>query len=142
MEKFTSPKQKIGKIGEDLAEKYLISKGFDIVCKNYTKKWGEIDVIAKKGSMIHFIEVKSVTVLYLPEKNIGIEENKDFMDKSIRPEENLHPKKIKRIFRTIQTYIMSKNMTEKDFWQFDLALVYIDMAKRQGRVKLMEDIIL
>ena len=49
MKHFTSQKQKIGKIGEDIACKYLENKGFTILERNFTVKAGEIDIIANRG---------------------------------------------------------------------------------------------
>lgn len=48
MKKFTSNSQKIGELGENVACKFLMKHGFTILERNYTKKWGEIDVIALK----------------------------------------------------------------------------------------------
>src|SRR3989344_3727604 len=62
--KFTkepTEKQKIGQMGEDFACKYLEKNGYKIIERNYLKKWGELDIIAKKRGKIHFIEVKSVS---------------------------------------------------------------------------------
>ncbi len=56
---FTSEKQKIGELGENIAVKFLTKKGFFISERNYTKKWGEIDIIAEKNNKLYFIEVKS-----------------------------------------------------------------------------------
>ena len=55
MKKFTSKSQKIGQIGENVASKYLVKHGFSIVERNYTKKWGEIDIVARKEKRIHLI---------------------------------------------------------------------------------------
>lgn len=49
-----------GKYFEEKACDYLSSKGYEILRRNfYAKKLGEIDIIAKKGDIYHFIEVKS-----------------------------------------------------------------------------------
>lgn len=47
-----------GRVGEDIAADYLKKRGFKIIEKNFRCKIGEIDIIAKKGGNIHFIEVK------------------------------------------------------------------------------------
>jgi len=47
-----------GRAGETVAANYLKSLGFEIVRRNYTSKYGEIDIIAKDGSTYAFVEVK------------------------------------------------------------------------------------
>uniref|UniRef100_A0A7C4P098 UPF0102 protein ENT66_05205 n=1 Tax=Thermodesulfobacterium geofontis TaxID=1295609 RepID=A0A7C4P098_9BACT len=56
-QKLTSKEK--GKKAEELAVEYLISKGFEILEKNYKTSFGEIDIIAKKRNILIFIEVKS-----------------------------------------------------------------------------------
>ena len=51
---FTSEKQKIGEIGENVAVKFLMKHDFLILDRNYTKKWGEIDIVAEKDNKIIF----------------------------------------------------------------------------------------
>jgi putative endonuclease len=54
----TSPKHLIiGRIGEDIAVKYITGKGYTVVERNHRKPWGEIDIIASRNSVTHFIEV-------------------------------------------------------------------------------------
>jgi putative endonuclease len=131
---FTSEKQKIGKLGEDVAVKFLMKHGYSVLERNYTKKWGEIDVVAQKGGMIYFIEVKSVSCKILPE----LKGENPFAK---RPEENMHPWKLKRLSRTIQTYLIHKRIGNTP-WQFDLLLVYLDLKNRKARVKVVENVIL
>src|SRR3989344_5717759 len=56
-------KRKSGDIGENIACNFLKRRGFEILERNYSKKWGEIDIVTKRAGLIHFIEVKSVTRL-------------------------------------------------------------------------------
>ncbi len=129
-------KQKIGKIGEDCACKYLGKLGFEILDRNYLKKWGELDIVARKGRIIHFVEVKSVSRV-VSNSNV-IHETFD----SYRAEDNMHPWKIKRLGRVIQSYLLQKDIPDDVEWLFDLAVVYVDIEKRLSKVILYEDIIL
>ena len=47
-----------GKEGELLVAQYLQKKGYTIISHNYRKRFGEIDLIARKDDTIAFIEVK------------------------------------------------------------------------------------
>ncbi len=133
---FTSGTQKIGEIGEDVAVKFLMKHGFLVLDRNYTKKWGEIDIVAQKGKTLYFIEVKSVSSFELTQ-DVPHETKDDY-----RAEDNMHPWKMKRLSRTIQTYLLEKDVDENIEWQVDLLVVYIDFKNRTGRVKVVSDIIL
>lgn len=50
---------KLGRIGEETAAEILRSKGFQIMRRNYRCSLGEVDIIAAKGSLISFVEVKT-----------------------------------------------------------------------------------
>ncbi|MEK7148263.1 MAG: YraN family protein, partial [Patescibacteria group bacterium] len=90
-------KRKLGDIGENIACDFLKARGFEIVERNYLRKWGEIDIVTKKKGIIHFVEVKSVSYATFP-INVPHVTNGGF-----RPEDNMHPWKLKRLARTIQT---------------------------------------
>lgn len=54
-------KRQFGMKGEAIAEKYLKSKNYKIICKNFYTRKGEIDIIALKENYIVFCEVKTRT---------------------------------------------------------------------------------
>lgn len=128
-------KQKIGGVGEDCTCKYLEQLGYKILDRNYSKKWGELDIVAKKGNKIHFVEVKSVSRETI--ENVNHETSAGY-----RPEDNMHPWKLKRLGRATQSYLLDKDISDDVDWQFDVATVYIDMNKRLSKVFLLEDIVL
>jgi putative endonuclease len=128
-------KQKLGQIGEDLACQYLENNGYKVVERNYLKKWGEIDIIAKKSGKLHFIEVKSVS----REMSGGvIHETND----SFRAEDNMHPWKLQRLGRAIQSYLLDRDVPDNVDWQFDVATVYIDQGRGLHKVLMLEDVVL
>ena len=50
-----------GKKGEDLAIDFLQKQGFTILLRNWRYKRYEMDIIAEKSNVLHFIEVKTRT---------------------------------------------------------------------------------
>jgi len=135
---FTSKTQKTGEIGENIACKFLMKQGFSILDRNYTRKWGEIDIVAEKKNKLYFIEVKSVSRLYIP----SFDHTQDVPHETYRPEDNMHPWKLKRLSRTIQTYLLSKKIPDNKEWQVDLLVVYLDLENKKARIKVVNDIIL
>ena len=87
VKRFTSPTQSFGAKGEQLATDFLITEGFRIVARNVSGSYGEIDIIARKGSLYYFFEVKAGKVG-------GI----------IHPAENLTRTKLNKLFKTVEYY--------------------------------------
>jgi len=131
---FTSKTQKIGEIGENIAIRFLMKHNFSILDRNYTKKWGEIDIIAEKGNKLYFIEVKSISINLI---NVSCETLDEY-----RPEDNMHPWKMKRMARTIQTYLLSKKVPDEKEWQVDLLVIFLDLKDKKAKIKVVENIIL
>jgi putative endonuclease len=68
----TNSKRELGRWGEDLASAFLREKGFLILERNVHTPYGEIDLMAKQGGSIIFIEVKtrSSDAFGFPEQSI------------------------------------------------------------------------
>lgn len=74
-----------GKHYEQVALEYLISLGFEFVEQNFHSRYGEIDLIVKKDSILHFVEVKS--------------------SHCINPLVNITPKKLEKLTKTIHVFL-------------------------------------
>jgi putative endonuclease len=125
--------KKIGEIGEDTACKFLMKHGFSVVDRNYRKKWGEIDVIAKKKDVLHFVEVKTVSCENL---DSVIHETNGY-----KPEDNIHSGKLKRLSRAVQSYLLEKKLDDIE-WVFDALAVFLDVEKKKAKVRFTENLVL
>lgn len=132
MDKQTKNTREIGTKGEKIAVVYLQKHGFGIIETNYWKKWGELDIVAKKGKLVHFIEVKSVSY-----------ETKDDLAYAVahetwRPEELVHQFKLRQIGKALETWI-HENKYEGD-WQIDVIAVRLVPRETFSTVKHLENI--
>ena len=93
-------KREIGQIGEGIACKYLKKQGFEIIERNYLRKCGELDVVAFRKPVVHFIEVKTVS---------REREWVDVNHETWRPEDNVHVHKLRRLRRVIQLYLVERH---------------------------------
>ena len=137
-------KRKLGDIGENAVCEYLKAKGFQIIETNYLKKWGEIDIVAKESSKLHFIEVKSISREII-NPNVSQETKREISRENLdtyRAEDNLHPHKFERLRRAIQTYVLDRHIAAETEWQFDVATVLVDEEKKLCKVSFLWDIIL
>ncbi len=124
-------------LGEKASLLFLVKHGFKIVARNYRKKYGEIDIVAQKGEKMYFIEVKAVSC------EILISGGKSSVNKNLLPfrvEENVHAKKLRSLFKTIQVYLSEKQIPENMEWQLDLHVVYLDVLKKRAKVDVLENI--
>ena len=64
---------KKGREGEELAVRFLKKSGYGIVERNYRCPYGEIDIIARDGKVLVFVEVKARTsgAFGLPKESVG-----------------------------------------------------------------------
>ena len=121
-------KHKTGKIGEDIATKFLEGRGYKILCRNYRKSWGEIDIICNKSETLYFIEVKTSKL-----KNVA-RGTERFM-----PEEHVHPNKILRMERTALTYIEEQEYEGE--WEFAVVAVDICEDTKSAHVRYIENLV-
>lgn len=116
-----------GKIGEDVAVKFLEKNNYKILERNYRKPWGEIDIIASdvKNNELVFVEVKT--------------QNEKF---EWRPEENVSFHKKRQLSRIILTYLKSKNIFENQDWRVDVIAIKLNFETKNAQVEHIKNIML
>jgi putative endonuclease len=126
-----SEKRQIGNLGEDIAVKKLEQLGFDIIERNYLRKWGEIDIVARgTDHKLHFVEVKSMLFSQMSKNNVSRD--------TFLPEENVTREKLRKLTRVIETWIQERKYSGE--WLIDVVTVHIDMEHRVGHCKLIEGV--
>lgn len=158
---FTSPKQKIGSLGEQFAKMFLVKQGFTILESNFSCRFGEIDIISKKGNKIHFIEVKSVTVTHETNFNgrkpigtsVSHETQKNLQKDNVsretfllenrklgNPFQNVSFFKIKRLLKTAEIYLNLRHVPRETRWQVDGVGVYLNKNSTLHNIEYIENI--
>ena len=77
--------REVGNRAEQQACEWLVKQGCQILDRNVYSRFGEIDIIAQKDGILHFIEVKSGT--------------------TFEPIYNITPAKLSKLLRSIQAYL-------------------------------------
>lgn len=134
--------QNTGRLGEDIACQYLVDKGYKIILRNYTKPWGEIDIIAKSpDKILVFVEVKTMRQLYQstvdnPVNNLATNpasfndsdndsDNNNDNIAELMPEENLTVAKYRRLCRSAEAFSRRFRglIDEEKGWRIDLITI-------------------
>jgi len=73
-----------GRSGESLAADYFLKKGYEILHRNWRHKRLEVDIIASRNGILHFIEVKTRTSTRFghPEENVDAKKIRSLIDAS------------------------------------------------------------
>lgn len=103
-------RRRTGNHGEDLAAEFLINKGYEILDRQYLTRLGEIDLVARDGQEIVFVEVKA---------RHGIEFG--------YPEESVTPSKLRKIANTAELYVRQKGLIESPF-RIDVIAIRLDQV--------------
>lgn len=114
----TDRRIRTGRVGEMAATRFIEKKGYTVLEKNYRKKFGEIDIIARKDDYLVFIEVKTRT---------GTSHGSPF--------EAITYRKQKQISRVAQCYLQEKQLHDTAA-RFDV--VAVKMTKnREPEIELI-----
>jgi len=145
MKKFTSQTQKFGCLGEQIACDYLKNKGFTVIEQNYTKKIGELDIVASKNSILHFVEVKTLVKDSVPRETPENNHNKSVsreMYNKYSPFENVTRAKFRKFSRTCEWYIQERHVSHETKWQIDAIAVTVTRETRSAKVEVLWNVII
>jgi putative endonuclease len=101
-------RRRLGRWGESVAATYLEAQGYEIVCRNWRCARGEIDLVARAGDLLVFVEVKTRRG-----RALGT------------PEEGLTAAKGRKLFQVAENYLWQHELDDEE-WRVDLVAVELD----------------
>lgn len=110
-----------GNLGERLGRNFLAKRGFQIIETNYRSPGGEIDIIARQGEWLVFVEVRTKR-----SRNFGT------------PEESITQRKKAKLVAVAEHYLQNHEPQPKS-WRIDLVAVELDNRNRASRIELTEN---
>ena len=115
--------------GEKIAAAYLSKQEFRLIAQNVSRKTGEIDLIARKGNTLHFIEVKSRICEDFRQVSRG----------TYAPSDNLNVRKIHKVRRTSEWYVAEIGWEGEA--QIDGMLIWIRKADGRAKVRYLPQLL-
>lgn len=103
----------LGRAGEELAAQYLAREGLEILERNFRVREGEIDLVARDGDIIVFVEVKTRRG-----REFGL------------PVESVDEKKQERIRRVAEIFLAGKDWMEREV-RFDIFTLRFDRPQQK-----------
>jgi putative endonuclease len=110
----------LGKSGEDLACRELRRRGYEILARRYRTRVGELDIVARDGPTIVFVEVKTRT-----SAAYGV------------PGEAVGPRKQHKIWLMASDYLLRRGWFDRPC-RFDVVAISIDQGGRR-RIEVLTD---
>ncbi|HEX7475622.1 MAG TPA: YraN family protein [Dehalococcoidales bacterium] len=110
-----------GLLGEKLAQNFLKKKGYRILENNYRCRYGEIDIVARQGQCLVFVEVRTKNNL-----------------KFGTPEESISYSKMQHMEQAAEFYAQ-EHRTEGLEWRIDLIAIELDANLRVQRIEQIEN---
>jgi putative endonuclease len=112
-------KQQLGRRGEEIAAGYLRQQGYIILARNWHCPIGEIDIVAREGETLAFVEVRTRRG-----HRFGT------------PEESVTPAKQARLVELAQAYLQEMGLTDTD-WRIDVIAIEIGGRGEVRRLNLI-----
>ena len=112
-----------GAIGEKIAHAFLKRKGYRVIASNYRTPLGEIDLIARKGSTLVFVEIKTRTTSSLGPPFLSVTW-----------------KKQRHIVQSALVYLKKHGLVDSD-WRVDVVSVKLDRVHNVESIEILENVV-
>ena len=112
-----TPRTRLGDWGEALAEDFLRKKGYRVLAAKYRCAWGELDIVARDGKEVVFVEVRTRR-----SSSYGA------------PEESLTAAKKARLVAASNDYLQ-RHVKKDTSWRIDLVSIHLDPGGGQDRIE-------
>ena len=122
--KTTDPRRGLGRAGEDLAVRTLEARGYTVVARNWRCPLGELDIIARDGDGLVFVEVRT--------RRGGWRG---------AAEDSIGPTKQRRLLALADAYLQAEGVPLDAAWRIDVVTVEMDRAGVLLRVQVLQDAI-
>ncbi len=117
-------KKQLGKLGESYAESFLVSQNYRILAKNFSCRYGEIDLIAISGQgELCFVEVKTRRFLKFGQLT-----------------ETVSRQKLQKIIRTALHFLAESKQFLSAIWRVDLIAVKFNRFNKFQSLTHLKDI--
>jgi putative endonuclease len=118
----TDGRKSLGRLGEDLAAAYLEGQGYALVTRNWRTRAGELDIIARDGEWLVFVEVRSRRAA-----------GRDAVPRFGTPADSVTPRKQMQLAAMAEAYLFE--MPHSGPWRIDVIALELDRA---GHVTQLE----
>ncbi len=115
-------KKRVGEVGEKVAAKFLRKNGYRIIDRNFSTRFGEIDLVVKKKGVLVFVEVKA---------RLG----------RGKPEWGISRKKIGKVRKMAEVYLAEEN-PKHDNLRIDVICVDLDLDLQTEDIRHYENMTL
>ncbi len=109
-----------GKRAENAVARRLWWEGYRLLERNYAVRGGEVDIIARKGDTVAFVEVRS--------RQEG---------SAVAPKDTVGPRKQRRIDTAASAYLKAKHLGDVSV-RYDIAEVWLDERGRPKQIDIIE----
>ncbi|WP_298815273.1 YraN family protein [Chloroflexus sp.] len=112
-----TPKRRLGDRGEQVAVAYLEQRGYVVIARNWRCRFGEIDLVARDGDQLVFVEVRARHDPYALE--------------------SITPRKRQRLITLAYSYLMAQDAPPTTDWRIDV----IALTVIAGRMVVSDHVI-